>query len=75
MCRNPVCNNRSHFALDLTRSRFVDFQKVRIQESQSELPHGNIPRCLDIIMRNECVEQAKPGDRCDFIGTLIVLPD
>ncbi|CAF3404563.1 unnamed protein product [Rotaria socialis] len=26
-------------------------------------------------MRNECVEQAKPGDRCDFIGTLIVLPD
>ncbi|CAF0886133.1 unnamed protein product [Rotaria sp. Silwood1] len=75
MCRNPVCNNRVHFALDLTRSRFVDFQKVRIQESQSELPHGNIPRCLDIIMRNECVEQAKPGDRCDFIGTLIVLPD
>ncbi|UJR15031.1 hypothetical protein I4U23_002005 [Adineta vaga] len=75
MCRNPVCNNRVHFALDLTRSRFVDFQKVRIQESQAELPHGNIPRCLDIIMRNECVEQAKPGDRCDFIGTLIVLPD
>ncbi|CAF3850375.1 unnamed protein product, partial [Rotaria sordida] len=75
MCRNPVCNNRAHFTLDLTRSRFVDFQKVRIQESQSELPHGNIPRCLDIIMRNECVEQAKPGDRCDFIGTLIVLPD
>ncbi|CAF1135843.1 unnamed protein product [Adineta ricciae] len=75
MCRNPVCNNRVHFTLDLSRSRFVDFQKVRIQESQAELPHGNIPRCLDIIMRNECVEQAKPGDRCDFIGTLIVLPD
>ncbi|CAF1033230.1 unnamed protein product [Didymodactylos carnosus] len=75
MCRNPVCNNRTKFMLDLTRSKFVDFQKVRIQESQNELPHGNIPRCLDIIMRNECVEHAKPGDRCDFIGTLIVLPD
>ena len=28
-CRNPVCNNRSRFMLDLDRSKFVDFQKVR----------------------------------------------
>jgi len=75
VCRNPVCNNRSRFVLDVQKSRFVDFQKVRIQEIQSELPRGCIPRSLEIILRAEAVESAQPGDRCDFIGTLIVVPD
>ncbi len=75
ICRNPVCNNRSRFTLDVSKSRFVDFQKVRIQEIQSELPRGCIPRNLDIVLRAEAVERAQPGDRCDFIGTLIVVPD
>ena len=75
ICRNPVCNNRSRFVLDVNKSRFVDFQKVRIQEIQSELPRGSIPRSLEIILRAEAVEGAQPGDKCDFIGTLIVVPD
>ena len=75
ICRNPVCNNRSRFVLDVQKSKFVDFQKVRIQEIQSELPRGSIPRSLEIILRAEAVESAQPGDRCDFVGTLIVVPD
>jgi len=75
VCRNPVCNNRSRFMLDIHKSRFVDFQKVRIQEVQAELPRGCIPRSVDIILRAEAVETAQPGDRCDFTGTLIVVPD
>ena len=43
--------------------RFVDFQKVRIQEIQAELPRGCIPRSVDIILRAEAVETAQPGDR------------
>ena len=68
ICRNPVCNNRSRFTLDVAKSRFVDFQKVRIQEIQSELPRGSIPRSLEIVLRAEAVERAQPGDRVDFIG-------
>jgi hypothetical protein len=30
---------------------------------------------VEIILRGECVEMAQPGDRCDFTGTLIVVPD
>ena len=63
VCRNPVCNNRSRFVLDVAKSKFVDFQKVRIQEIQSELPRGSIPRSLEIILRAEAVESAQPGDR------------
>ncbi|XP_075444718.1 maternal DNA replication licensing factor mcm6 [Ascaphus truei] len=75
ICKNPVCANRRRFTLDTNKSRFVDFQKVRIQETQAELPRGAIPRSVEIILRAEAVETAMAGDRCDFIGTLIVVPD
>ncbi|KAG8181898.1 hypothetical protein JTE90_026057 [Oedothorax gibbosus] len=75
ICRNEVCNNRTRFHLDVGKSCFVDFQRVRIQETQAELPRGSIPRSVEIILRAEAVEMAQPGDRVDFIGTLIVVPD
>ncbi|XP_062822946.1 DNA replication licensing factor MCM6 [Anolis carolinensis] len=75
ICRNPVCANRKRFLLDTNKSRFVDFQKVRIQETQAELPRGSIPRCVEVILRAEAVESAQAGDKCDFTGSLIVVPD
>ncbi|XP_043920658.1 maternal DNA replication licensing factor mcm6-like isoform X2 [Protopterus annectens] len=75
ICKNPVCANRQRFMLDTNKSRFVDFQKLRIQETQAELPQGAIPRSVEIILRAEAVETAQAGDRCDFTGTLIVVPD
>lgn len=49
--------------------------QVRIQETQAELPRGSIPRSVEVILRAEAVEAAQAGDRCDFTGTLIVVPD
>ncbi|KAK0161566.1 hypothetical protein PV327_010025 [Microctonus hyperodae] len=75
ICHNPVCANKRRFILDVDNSVFVDFQKVRIQETQNELPRGCIPRSLEIILRAETVETVQAGDRYDFTGTLIVVPD
>ena len=76
ICRNNLCSNRSKFKLILHKSRFVDFQKLRIQETQAELPRGSMPRSLDIILRGaDQVECVQAGDKCEFIGTLIVVPD
>ncbi|RWS10053.1 zygotic DNA replication licensing factor mcm6-B-like protein [Dinothrombium tinctorium] len=76
ICTNSSCGNRTRFKLILHKSRFVDFQKLRIQEIQSELPRGCMPRSLDIIIRGaDQVECVQAGDRCDFVGTLIVVPD
>ncbi|XP_054015048.1 DNA replication licensing factor Mcm6 [Hylaeus anthracinus] len=75
ICHNPVCSNRRRFLLDVDNSVFVDFQKIRVQETQAELPRGCIPRSLEIILRSEAVETIQAGDRYDFTGTLIVIPD
>ena len=34
-----------------------------------------MPRTLDVIVRHDVVEKAKPGDRVIFTGSLIVVPD
>jgi DNA replication licensing factor MCM6 len=77
LCKNPRCKNKSpmRFALEATRSEFVDWQKLRVQESSHQIPPGSMPRSMDVILRNEMVERCKAGDKCVFTGSLVVLPD
>lgn len=65
------------FEIDLFSSLaiYLSLLQVRIQETQAELPRGSIPRSLEVILRAEAVESAQAGDKCDFTGTLIVVPD
>ena len=74
-CPNETCGNRNGWRLDIGKSTFVDWQKVKLQESSHEIPTGSMPRTMDIILRGEMVDRAKAGERCIFTGTLIVVPD
>ncbi|EEQ89007.1 hypothetical protein RJZ56_007325 [Blastomyces dermatitidis] len=74
-CPNLTCGNRVGWRLDIRQSTFVDWQKVKLQESSHEIPTGSMPRTMDIILRGEMVDRAKAGERCIFTGTLIVVPD
>ncbi|RLV91834.1 DNA replication licensing factor MCM6 [Spathaspora sp. JA1] len=71
----PSCENQSYFTLNVSKSQFIDWQRVRIQENSNEIPSGSMPRTLDVILRGEIVERAKPGDKCKFTGCEIVIPD
>jgi DNA replication licensing factor MCM6 len=75
LCKNPNCKNHIKWELSLEGSIFGDWQKLRVQENASDIPTGGMPRSVDIILRNDAVDQAKPGDRCVFVGSLIVVPD
>jgi DNA replication licensing factor MCM6 len=74
-CKSDKCNNTAEFDLVTKESVFQDWQKVRLQEHSSDIPAGSMPRSIDVILRGDMVEQAKPGDRTCFTGMLIVVPD
>jgi len=74
-CSNSACENQRRWRLDVETSKFVDWQKVRVQENANEIPSGSMPRHMEVILRQDAVEKAKAGDKCVFIGTLIVIPD
>ena len=74
VCRNSECTSRD-FNLVVQDSTFVDWQRLRVQENADEIPPGSMPRCIDVICRNDVVEKAKAGDKILFTGTVIVVPD
>ncbi|KAJ3101302.1 MCM DNA helicase complex subunit mcm6 [Phlyctochytrium bullatum] len=61
--------------LVIEQSKFSDWQKIRIQESASEVPSGALPRSLEVIVRNEMVDKVKAGDLIVVTGCPIVVPD
>ncbi|GJQ10215.1 hypothetical protein GpartN1_g2006.t1 [Galdieria partita] len=70
-----ACSSKHNWTLDVTQSIFVDWQRIRLQENSNEIPAGSMPRTIDVIIRNDDVEVAKAGDRCVFVGSLIVIPE
>ena len=74
-CKNTRCTNKTGFVLVNTGSIFVDWQKIRLQEAAYDLQSGCTPRSIDVILRNEQVERAQPGDRVVLTGTLVVVPE
>ena len=77
VCSNPQCENSSsaNWQLDLEHSIFVDWQRVRIQESPDEIPAGSLPRAFDCLVRDEMVERCKAGDDVELTGIVCVVPD
>ncbi|OIR56705.1 MAG: DNA replication licensing factor Mcm6 [Amphiamblys sp. WSBS2006] len=75
ICQNAKCQNKNSWVLVPGTSVFVDWQKIRMQESIDEIPSGAMPRTVDVIARHEQVEKIKPGDRLDVTGCLVVVPD
>ena len=63
------------FDIDHNNSVYMDWQKVRLQELSADIPAGSMPRSIDVILRGDIVDKAKPGDCAIFSGTLVVVPD
>ena len=65
-CVNDKCMNRSKWEIINSDSVFIDWQKLRVQEHSGDIPAGSMPRSIDVILRGEIVDTAKPGDRTIF---------
>ena len=73
-CESDRCFNKD-FELEHSGSVYMDWQKVRLQELSADIPAGSMPRSIDVILRGDIVDKAKPGDAAIFSGTLVVVPD
>jgi replicative DNA helicase Mcm len=71
----PVCTKKTPMRLVPQKSQFKDWQKVRIQESPEELPPGQMPRSVDVILEGDIVDISRPGDLVKVTGVLQTSPD
>ena len=67
VCDNKDCKNRD-FELRPEASKFIDFQILRLQELPEDLPPGQLPHYIDVTIRQDLVDSARPGDRIVLTG-------
>ncbi len=68
----PRCTQHKNVRMELLREGtvFTDVQSARIQEKPDELPPGQIPRFIDIILVYPMIDKAYPGDVVKVTGVL-----
>ncbi len=69
-CQNQACDRGGPFKLILNQSKFVDAQKIRVQESPEELRGGQQPQTLDVELEDDLAGKIFPGDRVIVNGVL-----
>ncbi|MHC1635389.1 MAG: minichromosome maintenance protein MCM [Candidatus Methanospirareceae archaeon] len=64
------CGRRAQFRLIVEQSKFVDAQKIRLQESPEELRGGELPEAIDVNLEDDLSGLVAPGDRVVVTGIL-----
>ena len=67
---NQACDRGGPFKLLLAQSKFVDAQKIRVQESPEDLRGGAQPQTLDVELEDDLAGRIFPGDRVIVNGIL-----
>ena len=66
-CDTPNCQHKD-LEIKPESSTFIDFQILRLQELPEDLPPGQLPHYIDITIKQDLVDNARPGDRIILTG-------
>ena len=66
---DPKCSSKE-FSIQPEKSRFIDFQIARLQELPEDLPPGQLPHYIDVSIKQDLVDNARPGDRIILTGVV-----
>ncbi|MCY3854553.1 MAG: minichromosome maintenance protein MCM [Thaumarchaeota archaeon] len=73
-CSHDKCKHRD-LGIESESSKFIDFQIVRLQELPEDLPPGQLPHYIDVTVKQDLVDNARPGDRIILTGIVRIEQD
>ncbi|MUM64753.1 AAA domain-containing protein [Acidianus infernus] len=71
----PLCGKPGQFEIVAEKTKLTDWQKVILQERPEEVPPGQLPRQLEVVLEDDLVDSARPGDRVKITGILLIKQD
>lgn len=62
------CGSRGPFTVNSEQTLFGNYQKLNLQESPGKVPAGRLPRYKEVILLNDLIDTARPGDEVEVTG-------
>ncbi|EPY19449.1 minichromosome maintenance protein 2 [Strigomonas culicis] len=66
MC--PSCHSKGPFRVNMVLTEYRNHQTIVLQESPGKVPPGRLPRSLEVVLTNDLIDRAKPGEEVDVTG-------
>lgn len=64
----PVCQANGPYKKEQDLCIYRNYQRLVVQESPGTVPPGRVPRQKEIILTNDLVDKARPGDEVEITG-------
>lgn len=65
----PECQSKGPFTVNIEQTIYRNYQKLSLQESPSIVPAGRLPRYKEVILLNDLIDCARPGEEIEVTGT------
>ena len=63
-----TCQSNGPFTIDQELTIYRNYQKITIQETPGTVPAGRVPRQKDVVLLNDNIDVARPGDEVEVTG-------
>ena len=64
----PRCDSGGPFKLNAARTVYRNYQTIVLQETPGTVPPGRVPRSKEVVLTNDLIDQAKPGQEIQVTG-------
>ena len=64
----PMCQSNGPYRKETIECIYKNYQRMTVQESPGTLPPGRVPRQKEILLTDDLVDSARPGDEVEITG-------
>ncbi|XP_024528680.1 DNA replication licensing factor MCM2 isoform X2 [Selaginella moellendorffii] len=64
----PECQSRGPFSVNVEETIYRNYQKLTLQESPGIVPAGRLPRYKEVILLDDLIDCARPGEEIEITG-------
>ncbi|CAB4263881.1 unnamed protein product [Prunus armeniaca] len=64
----PECQSKGPFSVNIEQTIYRNYQKLTLQESPGIVPAGRLPRYKEVILLNDLIDCARPGEEIEVTG-------
>lgn len=62
------CDSGGPFRFNSARSGYRNYQRINLQETPGSVPPGRVPRTKEVILTNDLIDVARPGEEIEITG-------